>query len=311
MNDSSKSPAPRASTSIDRTGLLLGVTAYAAWGLLPIYFKALKAVPPFAIVAHRVIWSLVLLVVLISVTRGWPAIRTALSNRRTTLMLALSAMLIAVNWLLYVYSVNSGHILAGSLGYYLNPLANILLGRFFLHERLSRLQWAAVGIAACGIALLAVNALGQLWISLVLCASFASYGLVRKIVAADALTGLTIETSFLAPAAAAYLVFLHAHGVPWLGGTSHLGLLLVASGVISTLPLLLFTAAARRLPYSTMGMLQFLAPTLQFLVAVFLYGEAFTRTHAIAFAAIWIALALYVAGVVAKARDEKVSQPEA
>jgi chloramphenicol-sensitive protein RarD len=306
VNDIDPTPAPTPASTVvstlDRGGLLLGVGAYACWGILPIYFRTLKSVGPVVIVAQRILWSVVVLTILLTALRGWPAVRRALRQRRTTALLALSAMLIGTNWLIYIYAVNSGHILAASLGYYLNPLANILLGRFLLKEQLSRLQWAAVGIAAGGIALLAAHALGQLWISLVLCGSFACYGLARKVVAADALTGLAIETGFLLPVALTYLAFVHAPGAPWLASSPRISLLLIASCLVSTIPLLLFAAAARRLPYSTMGMLQFLAPTLQFLLAVFLYGEPFTRMHAIAFAAIWSALALYVVALVAGAR---------
>ena len=305
MND----PSPPTRTAHpERVGYLLGIGAYAYWGFLPIYFKMVKSVEPIAIVAQRVVWSLLVLGFLVGAVRGWPAVRKALADRRARSLLALSALLIAVNWLFYVYAVNSGHILAGSLGYYLNPLANILLGRFFLKEKVSRLQWIAVAIAAAGIAVLAAGALGQLWISLILCASFSSYGLVRKIVAADALTGLAIETGFLLPAALTYLVLTHVPDSPLLAPTPHVSLLLGLSGIISTIPLLLFAGAARRLPYSTLGMLQFLAPTLQFLLAVFLYGEPFTRAHAIAFAAIWTALALYAAALFTAARRERLSK---
>ena len=305
MND----PSPPTRTAHpERVGYLLGIGAYGYWGFLPIYFKMVKSVEPIAIVAQRVVWSLLVLGLLVGAVRGWPAVRKALTDRRARSLLALSALLIAVNWLFYVYAVNSGHVLAGSLGYYLNPLANILLGRLFLKERVSRLQWIAVAIAAAGIAVLAAGALGQLWISLILCASFSSYGLVRKIVAADALTGLAIETGFLLPAALTYLVLTHVPDSPLLAPTPHVSLLLGLSGIISTIPLLLFAGAARRLPYSTLGMLQFLAPTLQFLLAVFLYGEPFTRAHAIAFAAIWTALALYVAALFTAARRERLSK---
>ncbi|MEO5640365.1 MAG: EamA family transporter RarD [Sphingomicrobium sp.] len=293
-----------------RIGFVFGLAAYAGWGVLPLYFKLLKSVEPVAIVAHRICWSVILLAVLISVVRGWGKVRAALAAPRTAALLGLSAVLIATNWLLYVYAVNNGHILAGSLGYYLNPIANILLGRFVLKESLSRLQWAAVALAVAGIAVLAVGALGQLWISLILCASFATYGLVRKTVAADALTGLGVETAFLFPLALGYLVLTHVAGAPPIGPTPHVSLLLALSGIISTVPLLLFTAAARRLPYSTMGMLQFLAPTMQFLIAVFVYGEPFTRTHAIAFAAIWGALILYIAALVIAARRDLPSDAD-
>ena len=281
-----------------RDGFVLGLVAYGLWGLFPIYFKALDAVPSVDIVAHRIVWSLLVLAALVAMTRGWVRIGVALRDRRTLGLLTLTAVLISINWLFYVYAINSGHILAGSLGYYLNPLANILLGRFILKEYLSKLQWAAVAIAGAGIAVLAAGALSQLWISLILCVSFATYGLLRKIAAADPIAGLSIETAILFPFALGWLVFGHAAGQPGFGTDRGEALLLVAGGIVSTTPLLMFTAAARRLPYSTLGMLQFIAPTLQFIIAVWLYGEAFTLAHAIAFGAIWIALGLYSASLV-------------
>jgi chloramphenicol-sensitive protein RarD len=290
MNASGHSDHPKA-------GFVLGLLAYALWGVLPIYFKLLGKIPPFDIVAQRVVWSVPLLVLLIAISRGWLKVREAIARRRTIGVLLLSALLIGVNWLLYVYAVTSGHILASSFGYYLNPLANVLLGRFVLKEQLNRTQWIAVLVAAAGISVLAAGALGQLWISLSLCLTFALYGLLRKIVTADALTGLGIETALLFPLALGWLGAGAMAGRPVMGAsTSQTGLLLLA-GIASTTPLLLFTAAARRLQYSTLGMLQFLAPTMQFLIAVLLYGEPFTRAHAIAFAAIWVALALYVSAL--------------
>ena len=223
-------------------------------------------------------------------------------RRRTLILLLCTAVLIATNWLLYVYAVTSGHILAGSLGYYLNPLVNVVLGRFILKERLTWLQWAAVAIAAAGILALIGGALDQLWISLTLAVTFATYGLLRKIALVDAVAGLAIETALLFPLAIAWLAWRLAIGEPSFGSTSTETTLLLAAGIISTTPLLLFTAAARRLPYSTLGMLQFLAPTLQFLCAVLLYGEPFGRAHAIAFGAIWTALLLYMAELVRRPR---------
>ena len=287
---------------IDRKGLVLGISAYAFWGILPIYFKALRAVPSVDIVAHRILWSVPILALLLSVAGAWDEVGAALRNRRAMLLLGVTALLIGANWLLYVYAVNSGHILAGSLGYYLNPLANVLLGRIVLKERLSWLQWAAVALAAAGIAALAAGALGQLWISIALCLSFASYGLLRKIAPVDATAGLAIETALLAPFAAAWLVWSFSSGQPTFGDSSADIVLIAVAGVVTTVPLLLFTAAARRLPYSMLGMLQFIAPTLQFLIAVLLYGEPFTTAHAIAFGAIWAALGLYVIAIVRHAR---------
>jgi chloramphenicol-sensitive protein RarD len=285
-----------------RAGFVLGLLAYALWGVLPIYFKLLGAIPPVDIVAQRVIWSMPLLALLIAASRGWSKIREAIAQPRTIAILFLTALLIGANWLLYVYAVTSGHILASSFGYYLNPLANVLLGRFVLKERLSRLQWIAVAIAAAGISVLAAGALSQLWLSLALCLTFALYGLLRKVVPADALTGLGIETAILFPLAVLWLGSEALTGRPVMGSSAWQTSLLLLAGIVSTTPLLLFTAAARRLQYSTLGMLQFIAPTLQFLIAVLLYGERFTRAHAIAFPMIWVALGLYVTALLRSPR---------
>ena len=304
MNRAAPAPAEHA-----RQGYAFGIAAYGLWGVLPIYFKQLTGVPPIDIVVHRIIWSLPLLALLLIIGRNWGAVRTAVRDRRTLGLLTVTAILIAANWLLYVYAVNSGRILAGSLGYYLNPLANVFLGWLVLKEKLDRLQWVAVAVAAAGIAPLALQAIDQLWISLTLCFSFATYGLLRKIATVDAVAGLTVETALLLPFTLAWLAWDIAVGMPPLGSTFRETIFLLLAGLVSTTPLLLFTGAARRLPYSTLGMLQFLAPTMQFILAVALYGEAFTQAHAIAFAAIWAALALYVAAIVRSARAS-VTLPE-
>jgi len=295
-----------ASSKHSRRGFIYGLSAYALWGVLPIYFKAIKAIPAIDIVAHRVLWSLPFLALLITLAKGWAEVRRVGGEKKTIAILALTALLIGGNWLLYTYAVTSGHILAASFGYYLNPLANVLLGRFVLKEQLGRLQWLAVAIAAAGISVLAAGALGQLWISLTLCVSFALYGLLRKIVPVDAVTGLGVETALLFPLAVGWIAWRATHGAAIFGTTGMESGLLLLAGIVSTTPLLLFTAAARRLAYSTLGMLQFIAPTLQFLIAVLLYGEPFTRAHAIAFAAIWTALALYVSGLI---RSPRLPQP--
>lgn len=299
-------PLPAATTaSRAKVGLFYGLAAYGLWGVMPIYFKWLKAVPSIDIVAHRIVWSLVALTILATLAGAWNQVRAAIRHRRTLAVLFLTALLIGTNWLLYVYAINSGHILAASLGYYLNPLANILLGRFILKERLSRLQWGAVAIAAAGVAVLAAGALGTLWISLTLCFSFATYGLLRKIIHVESLAGLTIETALLFPIALGWLLSGGSEGRPMFGTGGSETALLLATGIVSTVPLLCFTAAARRLAYSTVGMLQFIAPTLQFLLAVAIYDEPFTRAHAIAFGCIWTALALYLSAMV---RDRRASQ---
>ncbi len=276
-----------------RAGLLFGVGAYLLWGFLPLYFKVLDHVGPIEIVAHRIVWSLALLGVLIALRRRWPALRAALANRRAMLLLAVTAVLIAVNWLVYVYAVVSGHVLEGSLGYYLNPLVNILFGVVLLKERLSRVQVVATLIAGAGVIALATGAGSGLWISLVLAVSFASYGFLRKIAPVESLEGLSIETVILAPIALGWVLWLEQTGVgAFVSAGWTTGALLALGGAITAIPLLLFTAAARRLPYSTMGFLQYIAPSIQFLLAVLAFGEPLTRAHALCFGAIWTALVL-------------------
>lgn len=276
-----------------RDGLIFGVSAYLLWGFLPLYFALLSRVFPTEIVAQRITWSLVFLAILATFWRRWPAIWTALTTGRLFLTLSVTALLIGVNWLVYIYAIASGHVLESSLGYYLNPLVNILLGVVLLKERLSRLQLIATLIAAGGVAVLAAGAGTGLWVSLVLATTFGLYGFVRKIAPVDALEGLTVETIILLPVALGWILWLQNQGQ---SGFLRDGLatdaLLVAGGTVTAVPLLLFTAAARRLPYSTMGFLQYLAPSLQFLLAILYFREPLTPSHLACFAAIWTALAL-------------------
>lgn len=277
-----------------RAGLLFGLGAYLLWGVMPLYFKAVAAVPATEIVAHRIVWSLIFLGALASLWKRWPAIRAAAGTSRVAMTLMLTALLIGVNWLVYIYAVVSGHVLEGSLGYYLNPLFNVLLGVVLLKEKLSRAQVFATILAGAGVAVLAAGAGSGLWISLTLAFSFGLYGFLRKVAPVDSLEGLSIETALLAPVAAGWLFWLAADGSIRFG---QLGLgtdvLLALGGAVTAIPLLLFTAAARRLPYSMLGFLQYIAPSLQFLLAVLVFGEAFTVPHMICFGAIWTALAIF------------------
>ena len=284
---------PAEAAALRRAGLLYGLGAYLLWGVLPLYFKALAHVGAFEIVAHRIFWSLLFLLALLSVSRRWPALREALGNRRVMLTLVASAALIGTNWVIWIWAVNNGHILAGSLGYYLNPLVNVLMGTLLLKEKLSRPQLGAVMLAAAGVAVLAWGAASSLWISLSLAASFATYGLLRKIVHVEALEGLSIETALLTPLALGWILWMNQTGSGGLGFDGSTTALLIASGAVTAVPLLLFTAAARRLPYSLLGFLQYIAPSMQFLLAVLLYGETLTTAHIICFSAIWTALAIF------------------
>jgi chloramphenicol-sensitive protein RarD len=279
---------------LDRGGLALGLGAYLLWGVLPLYFKALAGVGAVEIVAHRIVWSLFFLAALVTFWKRWPAIRAAVTTPRVLMTLALTSALIGVNWLVYIYAVMSGHVLEGSLGYYLNPLVNVLLGVVLLKERLSRFQKIAVGLAAAGVAVLAAGAGDALWISLTLAASFALYGYLRKVAPVDSLEGLSIETTILLPLALAYLIWLEQAGAGHFLETRTTDILLILGGALTAIPLLLFTAAARRLPYSTLGFLQYVAPSLQFLLAVLVFGEPLTTAHIVCFAAIWAALAIFV-----------------
>jgi chloramphenicol-sensitive protein RarD len=277
-----------------RAGLLYGLGAYLMWGFLPIYFKALAAVGPTEIVAHRIVWSLFFLAALVGIWKRWPAVRAALGSR-VLLTLVITAALIGINWLVWIWAVTNGHVLEGSLGYYLNPLVNVLLGVVLLGERLTPARTFAVLLAAAGVAVLAFGAGDGLWISLTLAASFALYGYVRKVAPVEAVEGLAIETAILTPLALGWILWLEASGAGGLGASPVTTLLLVLAGAVTAIPLLLFTAAAKRLPYSTLGFLQYIAPSIQFLLAVLVYGERLTSAHLICFGAIWTALVIYAA----------------
>ncbi len=277
-----------------RAGFMLGIGAYALWGVMPLYFKAIDQVAPTEIVGHRIVWSLVFLAALATLWRKWPAIRAAATTGKVLTTLTLTALLIGANWLIFIYAVVSGHVLEASLGYYLNPLVNVLLGVVLLKERLGVAQIFATLLAAAGVAVLAAGAGTGLWISLTLAASFALYGFVRKVAPVDSLEGLSIETALLAPIALGWLIWLQQAGELGLGrfGLS-VDMMLVLGGAVTAIPLLMFTAAARRLPYSTLGFLQYIAPSLQFLLAVLAFGEPLTTSHLVCFAAIWTALAIF------------------
>ncbi|ABS25016.1 EamA family transporter RarD [Anaeromyxobacter sp. Fw109-5] len=273
-------------------GLAYALAAYLSWGLLPLYFKALKHVPAPEILAHRVVWSLVLLAALLAV-RGEQGAFTAPFRGGRWRILAATTTLISTNWLVYIWAVNAGRIVEASLGYFMNPLVNVLLGVAFLGETLSGRQRAAIGLAAAGVLVLVLRAGTFPWVSLVLATSFGVYGLVRKRAAIEAVGGLFAETALLAPLALAFLGVRAAGGAGAFGSTPGTTVLLAAAGVITALPLVWFTLGVHRLRLSTMGLVQYIAPTGQFLLGVALYREPFTRPHAAAFGLIWASLALY------------------
>ena len=277
-----------------RLGLLYTTGAFLLWGAVPVYWKMLGDVPALEILAHRIVWALVLVFLWMTFRSRWHELGTALRRPRTVAALLASTVFIATNWGLFVWAVNAGRVLSTSLGYYINPLVSVLLGLVVLRERLNRRQWIAVGLAAVAVTILTLRVGHLPWISLALAFSFGFYGLLRKTVAADAVVGLTFETAALTPLCLAFLGWRERLGV---AAFAHQGvgvdLLLVAAGAVTAIPLILFTLGARRLPLSTVGLLQYIAPTCTFLLAVFLYSEPFTSAHAVAFALIWTALALY------------------
>jgi chloramphenicol-sensitive protein RarD len=280
----------------ERTGLVAAVAAYGWWGVVPIYFRALRHVAPLEIVAHRVVWSVAVLAAFLAVQRRLRDLGPLLYTRRTLGLLVASTLLIAGNWLVFIWAIAHEQLLQASLGYFINPLVSVLLGAAVLGERLTRGERIAVCLAACGVAWLTFAAGVFPWIALFLAVSFALYGLVRKLANVRATEGLTVETMLLLPFAAGYLAMLAVTGRGALThGSATTVTMLLAAGVITALPLVWFATAVQRLRLVTMGLLQYIAPTLQFLLAVVVFGEPFGRTHLIAFAWIWGALAVFTA----------------
>lgn len=274
-------------------GILNGVIAYALWGFFPVYWKLLHDVPAPQLLGHRIGWSFLLLVAVILITRQWSNFRSAV-NARVLRVYFIAAILIGINWLLYVWAVNAGFIVETSLGYFINPLLSVLMGVLFLRERLRAAQWIPVILAAIGVAYLTI-VYGRLpWIALSLAFSFGFYGLTKKLAPLGSLYGLTLETGILFLPAVIYLGITQANGT---GAFLHSGvtadLLMIGAGVVTTIPLLLFASAAKQIPLSMIGILQYLAPTIQLLIGVFVYKESFDHTRLIGFGIVWLALAVF------------------
>jgi chloramphenicol-sensitive protein RarD len=287
-------------------GLVFGLATYLWWGLQPVYFKLLQTVPPAAMVAHRTAYCALLMVLVVTVLRRWPQFLGCLS-KRLVLLLTCSSLLLATNWLFYIASVVTGRIVESSLGYFINPLFSVLLGIVFLRERPARLQIAAIVLAAIGITYIVCRFPYVPWIAFGVAGTFGLYGLVRKVARVESLNGLTLETGLLTPLAAGYLIWQSLLGNDVFGGLNGGSRILVlASGAITAVPLLFFGAAARRLPLSTLGFLQFAAPSLQLALAVLLYGEPFNVDHAVSFGFIWAGLILFSIDTVMTARHRAV-----
>lgn len=298
---------PTAPAATPQRGLPYALGAYAIWGFVPLFFKLLADVPPVEVLAQRIVWSLPLCFVIMAFRRQIGDYVAALKDWRVLRLLLASSVLIALNWLVYIHAVFTDHLLAASLGYYLNPLINVLLGMIFLGERLSRLQAAAVIIAGIGVAILLAGALDTLWISLTLALSFGTYGLIRKIVPVGSLPGLAIETTLLLPlsaAAAAYYLWIgDGRGF---GASGDISWLLAAAGVVTAVPLLLFATAARRMSYAALGFVQYLAPSIVFLLGLFVFDEPLKPAQLFCFLLIWTSIAVFSFDMWRKMRAERM-----
>lgn len=291
-----------------RTGLTSALGAYLIWGFLPLYLILVREVPALEFVGWRIIWTLPLCLLIVVVRRQLPQVLAALSNRRTMGWLLVSSALIAFNWLVYVWAIQAGNVFAASLGYYINPLVNVLLGTLLLGERLSRMQWAAVALAAIGVSLLLGGALTTLWISLSLALSFGSYGLIRKQVDVGALPGLTIESILLLlPAMAVAWYYSQQSAGSAFTQSTGMALSIMLGGVLTAIPLLMFAIAARKLPYSLLGFMQFIAPSIVFILGLTVFGEELKPVQIACFACIWAAAAIFIWDLVARSSKPAAS----
>ena len=285
---------------VDRRGLIAAIAAFVLWGLMPLYWHLLKAVPSMQIIAHRIVWSTLLVVGWLTWRYGRDWLRETLQQPRAIWMLALSGMFIAFNWGLYIWAVNAGHVVETSLGYFINPLLNVVLGVALLGERLNRVQWVSVAIAAAGVLWLTLNYGSFPWIAVVLACSFGMYGLIRKIAAVPPVRGLGVESLYLILPALGFMIWTELHGQGGFTASSTAGGwgmladgLLILGGALTAIPLIAYADAVRRIPFTMVGLMQYIAPTLQLLCGVLVFGEPFGSERMIGFALIWLALAIF------------------
>lgn len=303
------SPVPPHTTSDDiRLGLIAGIMAYTFWGAFPIYFKITEAVGPLEILAHRIVWSLPFAIIIVAIRRQWSELKRALKIPRLVGLLTLAAIALAINWGVYIWAVQNEQIFQGSLGYFINPLMYVLVGVIFFGEKLSKLQSISVFLALIGVTILTVYGGVFPYIALILATSFATYGVIRKQAVVGAIPGLVIETAVLFIPAAAFLLWLHMQGTLSFGSSASITGLLLLAGPVTVLPLWAFAIAARKLKLSTLGMLQYIGPTGQFICALY-YGESFTTAHAWCFGLIWIGIIIYSVDAY-RGREKAAKQPD-
>ncbi|HEY3661569.1 MAG TPA: EamA family transporter RarD [Chthoniobacterales bacterium] len=295
----------------DTSGLVAGVAAFVTWGLVPIYWKLLRFIPAAEILAHRFVWTCVFMIAILSWQKRWPEVLGNLRSRRTALLCAGSGVAIAINWFVFIWAVNAGHVLETSLGYFMSPLVNVLLGAIILRERLTKAQLISVLLAGGAVCYLTFG-FGRLpWVALTLCSSFGLYGLLRKISGASSIPGLFLETTLIAPFALGFLIFLASRGeLHFALGSPGLDGLLISTGIVTGLPLVWFAHAARHLRLTTVGFLQYLSPSCTFFLGVFAYHEPFRRAQMVTFALIWIALAIFTADAFSRWRASKAAAPQ-
>jgi chloramphenicol-sensitive protein RarD len=291
-------------------GTLYAIGAYGLWGIFPIYWKLIQTVPALEIIGHRILWTFVFLALVLTLMKDWTNLKSAIRERKMILTFCLSALLLGINWLVYVWGVNAGFIVETSLGYFINPLVNVLLGVVFLREKLRPGQWLPVGLAFLGVLYLTISYGALPWIGLTLAFSFGTYGFIKKTAPLGSLHGLTLETGLMCLLALPYLAFLESSGQAAFGHQTPLTTsLLLLAGVATGVPLLLFGAAARRIQLSALGFIQYIAPTLQFLIGVLVYGEDFTQDRMIGFSLIWLALLIYsLEGITARRKEKKLDR---
>jgi chloramphenicol-sensitive protein RarD len=290
-------------------GILFAIGAYGIWGLLPIYWKTIDIVPAPQILSHRIVWSFIFLVIVLLMKKDLSTFTRVVQSKKTLAIFTLAAVLIGVNWLTYIWAVNAGYIVETSLGYFINPLVSVLFGVIFLGEKLRPLQWAPIILAATGVLYLTISYGALPWIALVLAFTFGLYGLIKKTAPLNSLHGLSLETGILFLPALFYLFYAEGQGTGLMGHADWLvTILLIFTGIATALPLLLFASAARKINLSTLGILQYIAPTMQFLIGVLMYGEPFTQSRLFGFSIIWTALLIYTfEGVLERRRSTQVS----
>ena len=292
-------------------GIWYGIAAYAMWGFFPIYWKFLHEVPALQVIGHRIGWSFILLLIYILATKQWSNFRSVSFNRKTLGIYAIAGVLLSINWLIYVWGVNAGFIVETSLGYFINPLLSVSFGVLFLREKLRPMQWVPVGIATIGVIYLTVTYGHLPWIALSLAVSFGLYGLVKKLSPLGSVYGLTLETGIVFPIALIYLTFVQTNGSgAFLHDGAIVDILLIGAGIVTTIPLLMFASAAKQIPLNMVGILQYLAPTFQFLIGVFIYKEPFDHNHLIGFSIVWVALVIFAAENIIARRNPVEPIPE-